>query len=272
MAVSAKGRLAPCARGPGKDHRDRLEEVRVAICHEPQDRIADDADQQKPPVVRPHKRNDRAQHQAHEVADGEAEDLRRPGEAEKQGRVMHGEHPRERPSRVGDATRPVADPALGGRKAVDDGRGREDEDHTEEDRKEEGPVQAAGEHHVARRHDRKDGDQPSNRAGQCINHGLKAGMGLSQKEEKLAVECGYWHLYRFNPALEGTEKNPFSLDSKEPDWSKFREFLLGEVRYLSVQKAYPNEADELFNQAEKMAKIRYNSYVRQTKMDWSEEA
>jgi pyruvate-ferredoxin/flavodoxin oxidoreductase len=62
------------------------------------------------------------------------------------------------------------------------------------------------------------------------------------------------------------------LDSKEPDWSKFRDFLLGEVRYLSVQKAYPNEADELFNQAEKMAKIRYNSYVRQTKMDWSENA
>ncbi|MDY5566157.1 MAG: pyruvate:ferredoxin (flavodoxin) oxidoreductase, partial [Candidatus Cryptobacteroides sp.] len=53
----------------------------------------------------------------------------------------------------------------------------------------------------------------------CINHGLKAGMGLSQKEEKLAVECGYWHLYRYNPALEGTDKNPFSLDSKEPDWS-----------------------------------------------------
>jgi pyruvate-ferredoxin/flavodoxin oxidoreductase len=108
----------------------------------------------------------------------------------------------------------------------------------------------------------------------CINHGLKAkgGMGKSQAEEAKAVTCGYWHLWRFNPELADEGKNPFSLDSKEPDWSKFREFLLGEVRYLSVQKAYPNEADELFNQAEKMAKIRYNSYVRQTKMDWSENA
>lgn len=107
----------------------------------------------------------------------------------------------------------------------------------------------------------------------CINHGLKAkgGMGKSQAEEAKAVECGYWHLWRYNPQLAEEGKNPFSLDSKEPDWSKFRDFLLGEVRYLSVQKAYPNEADELFSQAEKMAKLRYQSYVRQTKMDWSEE-
>ena len=107
----------------------------------------------------------------------------------------------------------------------------------------------------------------------CINHGLKAkgGMGKSQAEEAKAVECGYWHLWRYNPQLAEEGKNPFSLDSKEPDWSKFRDFLLGEVRYLSVQKAYPNEADELFAEAERMAKKRYQSYVRQTKMDWSEE-
>ncbi|MGN1375791.1 MAG: pyruvate:ferredoxin (flavodoxin) oxidoreductase [Prevotella sp.] len=107
----------------------------------------------------------------------------------------------------------------------------------------------------------------------CINHGLKAkgGMGKSQAEEAKAVECGYWHLWRYNPQLADEGKNPFSLDSKEPDWSKFRDFLLGEVRYLSVQKAYPNEADELFAEAERMAKKRYQSYVRQTKMDWSEE-
>ena len=107
----------------------------------------------------------------------------------------------------------------------------------------------------------------------CINHGLKAkgGMGKSQAEEAKAVECGYWHLWRYNPALAEEGKNPFSLDSKAPDWSKFRDFLLGEVRYLSVQKAYPNEADELFAEAERMAKKRYQSYVRQTKMDWSEE-
>ena len=107
----------------------------------------------------------------------------------------------------------------------------------------------------------------------CINHGLKAkgGMGKSQAEEAKAVECGYWHLWRYNPTLAEEGKNPFSLDSKAPDWSKFRDFLLGEVRYLSVQKAYPNEADELFAEAERMAKKRYQSYVRQTKMDWSEE-
>ncbi|MDD6738162.1 MAG: pyruvate:ferredoxin (flavodoxin) oxidoreductase [Prevotella sp.] len=107
----------------------------------------------------------------------------------------------------------------------------------------------------------------------CINHGLKAkgGMGKSQAEEAKAVECGYWHLWRFNPQLAEEGKNPFSLDSKEPDWSKFRDFLMGEVRYLSVKKAYPNEAEELFTEAENMAKKRYQSYVRQTKMDWSEE-
>ena len=107
----------------------------------------------------------------------------------------------------------------------------------------------------------------------CINHGLKAkgGMGKSQAEEAKAVECGYWHLWRFNPQLAEEGKNPFSLDSKEPDWSKFHDFLMGEVRYLSVKKAYPNEAEELFAKAEEMAKKRYQSYVRQTKMDWSNE-
>ena len=106
----------------------------------------------------------------------------------------------------------------------------------------------------------------------CINHGLKikGGMGRSQAEEGRAVECGYWHLWRYNPALAEEGKNPFSLDSKEPDWSKFRDFLLGEVRYLSVQKAFPNEADELFSEAERMAKLRYQSYVRKSKEDWSE--
>ena len=106
----------------------------------------------------------------------------------------------------------------------------------------------------------------------CINHGLKAkgGMGKSQAEEAKAEECGYWHLWRYNPALAEEGKNPFSLDSKEPQWEKFRDFLLGEVRYLSVQKAYPAEADQLFSEAERMAKLRYQSYVRKTKEDWSE--
>ncbi len=107
----------------------------------------------------------------------------------------------------------------------------------------------------------------------CINHGLKAkgGMGKSQAEEKKAVDCGYWHLWRYNPALGEEGKNPFSLDSKEPDWSKFHDFLLGEVRYLSVKKAYPNEAEELFAEAQRMAQLRYKTYVRKTKEDWSEE-
>ena len=105
----------------------------------------------------------------------------------------------------------------------------------------------------------------------CINHGLKAkgGMGKSQAEEAKAVECGYWHLWRYNPELAEEGKSPFSLDSKEPDWSKFHDFLLGEVRYLSVKKAYPNEAEELFAEAERMAKLRYNSYIRKSKEDWS---
>ena len=96
----------------------------------------------------------------------------------------------------------------------------------------------------------------------CINHGLKAGMGKSQHEEKAAVECGYWHLYRFNPALEAEGKNPFTLDSKEPDWSKFQDFIKGEVRYASLLKTFPQEAGELFGLTEEFAKQRYNSYKR----------
>ena len=99
----------------------------------------------------------------------------------------------------------------------------------------------------------------------CINHGLKAGMGLSQKEEKLAVECGYWHLYRYNPALEGTDKNPFTLDSKEPDWSKFQDFLKGEVRFASLYKMYPDNAEELLQKTEEFAKLRLETYKKLAK-------
>ena len=104
----------------------------------------------------------------------------------------------------------------------------------------------------------------------CINHGLKKGMGKSQAEEAAAVACGYWHLWRFNPTLEGTGQNPFSLDSKEPNWDAFQDYLKGEVRFASVMKQYPTEAADLFNACEEMAKKRYQSYVRMTKMDWSE--
>jgi len=103
----------------------------------------------------------------------------------------------------------------------------------------------------------------------CINHGLRAGMGKSQEEEKHAVESGYWSLFRYNPTLQDEGKNPFVLDSKEPDWSKFQEFLNGEVRYTSLKKTFPEEAAELFAAAEKNAKWRYNSYKRMAAMDYS---
>ena len=103
----------------------------------------------------------------------------------------------------------------------------------------------------------------------CISHGLKNGMGGTQNEGKLAVECGYWHLFRFDPRLEAEGKNPFQLDSKEPDWSKFQAFLNGEVRYTSLIKAYPNEAGELFKEAERNAKWRYNGYKRMSEADYT---
>ena len=105
----------------------------------------------------------------------------------------------------------------------------------------------------------------------CINHGIKRGMGKAQAEQAAAVECGYWHLWRFNPALEEEGKNPFTLDSKEPQWDKFQEFLQGEVRYASLAKQFPAEANELFGAAEEMAKKRYASYQRMAKLDWGKE-
>ena len=96
-------------------------------------------------------------------------------------------------------------------------------------------------------------------------------MGKAQAEQSAAVECGYWHLWRYNPALEDEGKNPFTLDSKEPQWEKFQEFLQGEVRYASLAKQFPAEAHELFEAAENMAKKRYASYQRMAKLDWSTE-
>ena len=87
-------------------------------------------------------------------------------------------------------------------------------------------------------------------------------MGVSQREEKMAVEAGYWSLFRHNPMLEAEGKNPFTLDSKEPDWSKFREFITGEVRYSSLLQTFPDQAAELFVLTEQHAKIRYENYKR----------
>ena len=96
----------------------------------------------------------------------------------------------------------------------------------------------------------------------CINHGIKTGMGRTQHEEKLAVDCGYWHLWRFNPAEEEAGQNGFHLDSKEPNWADFQNFIMGEVRYNSLLKTFPEEAKELFAKTEQFAKLRYEGYKR----------
>ncbi len=105
----------------------------------------------------------------------------------------------------------------------------------------------------------------------CINHGIRTGMGHAQEEQQKAVECGYWHLWRYNPALEEEGKNPFTLDSKEPQWDKFEDFLKGEVRYASVMKQYPAEAAELFAAAKSNAQWRYNNYRRLAQQQWGVE-
>ena len=103
----------------------------------------------------------------------------------------------------------------------------------------------------------------------CINHGLKAGMGKTQEQEELAVKSGYWHLFRYNPLLEKEGKNPFTLDSKEPEWNEFQNFINSEVRYTSLRKSFPKDADELFKAAEESAKSRYNVYKRYSLMDYT---
>ena len=95
----------------------------------------------------------------------------------------------------------------------------------------------------------------------CINHGIRIGMGKSQYREKQAVDAGYWHLWRYDPRLEDESKNPFQLDSKEPTES-FQEFIQGEVRYSSLKRSFPETADQLYEEAEKAAKARYNTYKR----------
>ena len=97
----------------------------------------------------------------------------------------------------------------------------------------------------------------------CIEHGMKASMGLSQLEEKKAVECGYWHLYRYDPRLKAEGKNPFTLDSKAPT-GDFQQFLLGENRYASLKLSFPEKAQELYEKAARDARERYESYLRLT--------
>lgn len=103
----------------------------------------------------------------------------------------------------------------------------------------------------------------------CINHGIRAGMGKSQAQEELAVQCGYWTLFRYNPLLEQQGQNPFQLDSKEPKWEEFQNFLNSEIRYTALKKSFPVEAAELFKAAEENAKWRYNTYKRLAALDYS---
>lgn len=103
----------------------------------------------------------------------------------------------------------------------------------------------------------------------CISHGIKGGMGMSQMEEKLAVECGYWHLWSYNPDNAEAGKNPFKLDSRKPKWELFKDFLKREVRYSSLYKQYPQEAEELAEASLAAAKYRYQSYIRMGSVDWT---
>ncbi len=90
----------------------------------------------------------------------------------------------------------------------------------------------------------------------CINHGIKGGMGISQMEEKKAVAAGYWHNFRFDPRRADAGENPFQLDSKEPSAS-YRDFIMGEVRYNSLTRSFPDRAEQLFTKAEKYAEEKY---------------
>ncbi|MDP0488953.1 MAG: pyruvate:ferredoxin (flavodoxin) oxidoreductase [Fusobacterium sp. JB020] len=105
----------------------------------------------------------------------------------------------------------------------------------------------------------------------CINHGVRKGMSKSQTEMKLATECGYWPIFRYNPALEAEGKNPLILDMKEPKWDKYEEYLMGEVRYATLKKANPTHAEELFAKNKFDAQRRWRQYNRLAAMDFSSE-
>jgi pyruvate-ferredoxin/flavodoxin oxidoreductase len=94
-------------------------------------------------------------------------------------------------------------------------------------------------------------------------------MAKSQDQEKFAVESGFWQNYRYNPLLAEQGKNPFTFDGKEPQWDRFQEFLNSEVRFTSLKKSFPQEADRLFKASEENAKWRYDFYQRLAAMDYS---
>jgi pyruvate-ferredoxin/flavodoxin oxidoreductase len=106
----------------------------------------------------------------------------------------------------------------------------------------------------------------------CINHGIRSGMGKTQAQQEIAVRAGYWTMYRYNPALEAQGQNPFTIDSKEPNFEEFQDFLNSEIRYTSLKKAFPAEAAELFKAAEENARWRHNSYKRLAALDYTVKA
>ena len=105
----------------------------------------------------------------------------------------------------------------------------------------------------------------------CINHGIKKGMSKSQTEMKLATECGYWPIFRYNPSLEKEGKNPLQLDSKEPKWELYQDYLMGETRYMTLKKTNPNEANDLFEKNMFDAQRRWRQYKRLASLDYSDE-
>ena len=105
----------------------------------------------------------------------------------------------------------------------------------------------------------------------CINHGIKKGMSKSQTEMKLATECGYWPIFRYNPLLEAEGKNPLILDSKEPKWELYQDYLMGETRYLTLMKTNPTEAKALFEKNQWDSQRRWRQYKRLASLDFSEE-
>ena len=105
----------------------------------------------------------------------------------------------------------------------------------------------------------------------CINHGVRKGMGKSQIEAKLAVECGYWPLLRFDPRREAEGLNPLQIDSKEPDWSKYEEYLMGENRYAQLKNVNPTKAEQLLSLNKAEAERRYENYKRLLSIDYSKQ-
>lgn len=105
----------------------------------------------------------------------------------------------------------------------------------------------------------------------CVNHGIRIGMGKSQTEMKLATECGYWPLYRYNPMLEKEGKNPLQIDSTEPKWDNYDAFLMGEVRYATLVKSHPERATKLFKANKHEAQRRWRQYQRMASLDFGSE-